>query len=176
MSMDRRALPQAESPVLRPRSLNAGEFSSFGDVLAPDGDHATPVNDGRALRYDGIADLSHVTGADVPVLSLYRISASALPFRADVFERHPLSSQVFLPLSAGEFLVVVAPDRGGEPDIAAAAAFVAPPGTGVHYRSGTWHVPLVALWQAATFAMLMWEAGPTDTIEHRLGIPLTIAL
>ena len=116
MSMDR-AISSA-APVLRPQALTAAGFASYGDVLAPEGERVTPVNDGRALRYDGLADLSHVTGADVPVLSLYRVNASTLPFRADLFERHPLSSQVFLPMSSDEFLIVVAPDRGGEPESA----------------------------------------------------------
>jgi len=173
MSMDR-AISSA-APVLRPQALTAAGFASYGDVLAPEGERVTPVNDGRALRYDGLADLSHVTGADVPVLSLYRVNASTLPFRADLFERHPLSSQVFLPMSSDEFLIVVAPDRGGEPDIGAATAFLAPAGTGIHYRPGIWHVPLVTLGRAATFAMLMWEAGTADTVEHRLAVPLTIA-
>lgn len=165
----------AERPPLRSRPLSAEAFAPYGDVISPEGRRATPVNDGRALRYDGLADLAHDTGATAPVLSLYRVSGSRLPFRADVFERHPLSSQVFLSMSAGAFLVAVAPDRDGVPDIAAARAFLAPAGTGIHYRPGVWHVPLVTLGPPATFAMLMWEKGRADTVEHRLAVPLTIA-
>ena len=173
MSMDR-AISSA-APVLRPQALTAAGFASYGDVLAPEGERVTPVNDGRALRYDGLAN-SRTSPA--PTFRFSRFIGST-PRRCrsgpTCSSAIPLSSQVFLPMSSDEFLIVVAPDRGGEPDIGAAAAFLAPAGTGIHYRPGIWHVPLVTLGRAATFAMLMWEAGTADTVEHRLAVPLTIA-
>jgi len=159
---------------LRAVPLDAGRFAPYGDLIVPDGGRVTSVNDGRALRYDDLAPLAHATGAERPVLSLYRVSPSERPFRAGLFECHPLSSQVFLPMADAEFLVVVAPDRGGAPDLDRAEAFLPDRRTGIHYRAGIWHVPLAAFGSEAVFAMLMWEAGRADTVEHRLAVPLVV--
>jgi len=174
--MSVRSLDRPGSRLLRAGPLTAAGFAPFGEVIRPEGGRISAVNDGRALRYDDLASLTHATGAERPILSLYRVRPSERPFQAQVFECHPLSSQVFLPMADAEFLVVVAPDREGSPDLDRAEAFVPGRRTGIHYRPGIWHVPLAAFGSEAVFAMLMWEAGAADTVEHRLTAPLVIEL
>ncbi len=160
---------------LRARPLAPQGFAAYGEVFEAQGGLVRAVNDGRALRHDGLVRLDHAVDARLPALAAYRVEPSGLPFAAAVFERHPGSSQVFLPLDVARYLVAVAPATpAGEPDLDRAEAFVAGRGVGVHYRAGVWHVPLVALDRAGAFAMLMWEAGAADTIEHRLPEPLLI--
>lgn len=166
----------ASSFQLRAKPLTAAAFAPYGDVLAEGGRAPILVNEGRAARYDGLAHLAHVTGAEKPVISLYKVAPSRSPFAAGVFERHPLSSQVFLPMADATFLVVVAPDSAGRPDLARAEAFRPDHRTGIHYRAGIWHVPLVVFDAEAVFAMLMWETGRGDTEEHRLSDPILIDL
>jgi ureidoglycolate lyase len=172
--MNRDSLDVPATRTLRAVPLTRPGFAPYGEVIQPEGGRVTSVNDGRALRHDDLASLAHATGAERPVLSLYRVSPSDRPFRAGVFECHPLSSQVFLPMADAEFLVVVAPDRDGAPDLDRAEAFVPGRRTGIHYRPGIWHVPLAAFGFEAVFAMLMWEAGTADTVEHRLAAPLIV--
>jgi ureidoglycolate lyase len=162
--------------ILQAAPLAAEPFAPYGEVLAPEAGRASVVNGGRALRFDGVASLQHSTGAAAPILSLYRIAPSDRPLRVDLFERHPHSSQIFLPLADSEFLVVVAPDRDGAPDPSRAQAFRPEPRTGIHYRPGIWHVPLAVFGTEAVFAMLMWEGGTADTVEHRLSAPLLVHL
>lgn len=154
--------------------LTAAAFSEFGDVIAADGPHAISVNEGRALRYDALMQLRHETPASKPVLALYRVSPSNLPFKASLFERHPYSSQVFLPMTGGVILTAVAPDRNGIPDLDRVQAFVSPGGLGIHYRPGVWHLPIAALGAEVTLAMIMWEGTHADTVEHRLAHPVLI--
>jgi ureidoglycolate lyase len=154
--------------------LTAEAFSEFGDVIAADGSHAISVNEGRALRYDALMQLRHETPASKPVLALYRVSPSNLPFKANLFERHPYSSQVFLPMTGGAILTAVAPDRNGTPDLDRIQAFVSPSGLGIHYRPGVWHLPIAALDSEVTLAMIMWEGSHADTVEHRLAHPILI--
>lgn len=168
------SLPSGPEPALRPRELTGEAFQRFGTVIAVDGRDGVAVNEGRGLRFDGVADLAHSTAAAMPSLAVYRIAPSRLPLAATVFERHPRTSQVFFPIEAGRFLVVVAPeDATGEPDRARAEAFVAS-GVGIHYQAGIWHLPMTVLDREASFAMLMWEDGFGDTVEHRLARPLLI--
>lgn len=77
-------------------------------------------------------------------------------------ERHPFSSQAFLPLAVESYVVVVAPDRDGRPDEAAALAFQVPGRVGLNYRAGTWHAHMMTWDAPGTFAMLAYEDGTAD--------------
>ena len=158
---------------LRAVPLTRDGFAPFGEVIGADGGRTARVNGGRAVRHDDLAHLDHATPSRLPVLATYRIGPSRLPFAAAVLERHPSSSQVFLPMQAARFVVGVAPaSPSGALD--RARAFIADGAEGLHYRAGIWHVPLTALDAEAVFAMLMWEGAEADTVEHRLPEPLLI--
>jgi ureidoglycolate lyase len=70
-----------------------------------------------------------------------------------MLERHPLSSQLFMPLAGQPFLVVVAA-AGEDPDAAAVRAFATNGRQGVNYRRGTWHHPLIAIGDAGEFLVI----------------------
>src|SRR5262249_19256648 len=117
--------------------------------------------------------------AAAPSLRLTRLAPLAQPsLRAELFERHEFSSQTFLPLAAGRYLVIVTSDAaGGGPDGAAAPAFAGRAGQGVTYRAGLWHHGMTALDQPATFAVLMWCDGSSGDEEFvKLAAPLTIEI
>jgi ureidoglycolate lyase len=159
---------------IRVRPLTTEAFAGFGDVIAADGSEGTSVNEGRARRYDATTYLCHETTASVPALAVYRVSPSTLPFKATLVERHPYSSQVFLPMTVGVILIAVAPDRDGVPELDKMQAFVSPGGMGIHYRAGVWHLPIASLGSEMTLAMLMWEGNRGDTVEHHLAQPILI--
>lgn len=159
---------------MRARHLTTQAFAEFGDIIAADGLHGISVNEGRALRFDALTRLRHETPTTVPSLALYRVSPSSLPFTANLFERHPFSSQVFLPMTGGVILTAVAPDLEGTPDLDRMQAFISPGGLGIHYHAGVWHLPIAALGSEVTLAMIMWEGSQTDTVEHRLTQPIVI--
>lgn len=78
-------------------------------------------------------------------------------------ERHPHSTQSFLPLSVGRWIVLVAPTRpDGTPDAANAKAFLAGPEDAVCIARNVWHAGLTVLDQPAEFAMMMWRADAGD--------------
>jgi ureidoglycolate lyase len=160
--------------VLRLGSLDSAAFSSFGEIVSVGRGASTLVNEGRALRHDNLVPFDHRTDATLPALSLYQVSASRLPFTVELFECHPHSGQLFLPMMNGQFLVVVAPDREGRPDLDDAKAFVPGPGVGIYYQPGIWHVPIAALETDTLLAMVMWEGTETATVEYRLEHPLLI--
>ncbi|RIK97056.1 MAG: ureidoglycolate hydrolase [Proteobacteria bacterium] len=151
-------------------------FAPYGALLpiGSPGDAGRAVNQGRARRHPGLRDLSHDAAASRPVLDLYRIEPSTLPFALVCFERHPLTAQAFVPLEDVRLLVAVAPDDNGRPDIGRARAFIVERAI-VHYRAGAWHAPLVALDAPARLAMLMWETGDArDCEEVFLTEPVTV--
>jgi ureidoglycolate lyase len=68
-------------------------------------------------------------------------------FEVKVLERHPFTTQSFLPMGSSAekaYVVVVADDAegGNKPDVASVRAFVMRGGEGVCYGVGTWHAPM----------------------------------
>jgi ureidoglycolate lyase len=142
-------------------SLTPAAFAPFGAVVAP------PAGAGR--DYFDAALETRRAGAR-PSLSIARIEAVAsLPLTSDRMERHPFSSQTFVPMGPQRYLVVVAPKRGdGGPDLPHARAFVPEPFVGITYGADVWHHPMTILEGPARFAVLMWNdgtAGDQEVVE-----------
>ena len=157
--------------IVRARSLTRAAFAPFGSVVETQALPGRPVNEGRGERCDWPAELRHATPARAPSTAVYRISASELPFRMALIERHPLTDQLFIPLTSHAFLVAVTNGEAAG-DI---QAFVAGPGQAVLYRAGVWHLPLVALGAPGAFLMQMWETGdPARDCETRDIAPVLI--
>jgi ureidoglycolate lyase len=158
------------------KRLTPSAFSPFGDVLVFDPDRSKLVNDGRALRSNTDARFDTVSDKGTPVLAVYRARGEPLPLRLRTFERHPLSSQAFIALSAERFLIVVAPEDASElPDLTRAEAFMGYQGEGVNYARNLWHAPITAINADGDFLMFMWECGSSDDcILHHPSRPLLI--
>lgn len=160
--------------ALIPRSLTAGDFTPFGDVLSFDEKQSRLANKGDALRSDLRARLAFSAGE--PRLALYRVGAQRWPVLVADMECHPNASQAFLPVTAGRYLVVAAPALAdGFPDDLRCQAFVGERSQGFNYRPGVWHAPIVALEESGNFLMLIWEqGGAADCRTARLIDPIQI--
>jgi ureidoglycolate lyase len=148
---------------LTPEPLTAEAFAPFGSVIEA-GDDAVKldINQGHAIRYDRLAEIDVADEGGVAVISLFRARPLAeLVLRT--FERHPLGSQSFVPLSGRPYLVAVAP--AGPFDAAGVRLFRAEGHQGVHYRKGTWHHFLLALDVESDF-LVVDRAGPGDNCEE----------
>ncbi len=143
-------------------------FAPFGDVVSTRPDGGTGANQGTALRFDHAAALQNLRAHAAPNLAVFQSAPQPLPFTVRLLERHPHSTQVFLPLVCARFLVCVAPDDAdGGPDLSRLQAFVAGAGQGICYRAGVWHHPIIALDAPAELAMLAWEDGTAADCEER---------
>ncbi|WP_374622130.1 ureidoglycolate lyase [Devosia sp.] len=93
-------------------------------------------------------------------------------------ERHPHSTQSFVPLTAGRWIVLVAPTLpDGSPDVANARAFVAGPEDAICIGRNVWHAGLTVLDRPAEFGMMMWRADAGDDgIVHELATPITLSI
>lgn len=138
---------------LKPVPLTAERFAPYGDVIGRPPEARQSMNEARFERF---ADLASVDpGADGRVqLSIARARvATGLPFRFDLLERHPHGSQAFVPLDGREFVVVVGP--GGEAlDPGELEAFVSNGRQGVNYHRGTWHLPMIGLYEGQEFLVI----------------------
>ena len=94
--------------TLRAAALTARDFDPFGEVIETAGHTARWINDGSCERFDDLARVDVLAEGGRPLISIFRALPQALPFRVRVLERHPLSSQAFIPLNGLPFLVIVA--------------------------------------------------------------------
>ena len=146
-----------------PRPLTAEAFAPYGDVLT------TPAEAGRLYFEQG---LGNGRPAAHPSLSMInRTSFASLPLEANLMERHEFSSQSFVPLEVGRWLILVCPHAAaGGPEMSRAEAFIAGPHQGVTYRMNTWHHGLTVLDRSARFAVFMWRDGSKGDEEF---VPVT---
>ena len=87
-------------------------------------------------------------------------------------ERHPLTSQAFIPLGQSPYLIVVAP--AGPLLESRIRAFIGQPGQGVNYHPGTWHHYNVALNEAGDFLVVDADGDTPNCDEVTLHQPIEI--
>lgn len=153
---------------LMAQPLTADGFAPFGTVLD------APRQAGRTY-FD--ATLANRRSGARPSLSIARRDEVAtLPFTATMMERHEFSSQSFIPIDCGGWIVMVAPHTSdSHPDMTKARAFLAGPEQGVTYGANIWHHPLTIVERPAAFAIFMWlEGGRGDEEFFTLAEPVTI--
>jgi ureidoglycolate lyase len=147
-------------PDLDARPLTPESYAPYGDVLmaSPRGEPGKPANMGTARRYNRLAALENLRpGGATPNACVFRCAPRVdWPMEVTLLEKHPASTQLFVPMNARRYVVIVA--LGGDaPDLATLAAFVASGAQAVTYRPGVWHHPMVALEGETDFACLVWE-------------------
>ena len=162
------------SLLVQPLSVSA--FAPFGQVVSAGLQLGSSANFGTAERFDFCADLRSTRPGARSNLAVFRSTARQLPLQVKVLERHPCSTQVFLPMICSRYLVCVAPTLpGGGPDLDGLQAFACVAGQGVAYAPGTWHHPMVALDGPGDFAMLAWEDGTAlDCEVLQLGLTVRV--
>jgi len=156
-----RALKTGLRLVAQP--LTARSFAPFGDVIETERRAHYPINAGTAQRYNDLARVEVTAAGGRPLISILKAEPVVLPMRLSLMERHPLSSQAFIPLSSTPFLIVVAPP--GALDIESIRAFRSNGRQGINYRAGAWHHPLLALERTSEF-LIVDRGGEEDNCDE----------
>lgn len=142
--------------------LTKAAFAPFGEVIETAGAKAKLINDGFARRFDGLAHIDVAAEGGAVNISLFSGSARPSPIAIKLMERHPLGSQLFVPLDGKPWLVVVCAD----PRVPASyRAFSASGEQGVNYARNIWHHPLLVLADASPF-FVVDRGGPGDNLEE----------
>ena len=144
--------------------LDARSFANFGEGIDVAGRTPEAINDGSTSRYSDLLTLDIVGRGRNPVLNLYVAEARRFPLAIRRLERHREAAQVFLPLGAHRFIVIVAPGLDS-PEWEGIRAFITAPGQGVALKRATWHHGLVALGDGDRFAVLEGANYREDTVE-----------
>ena len=154
---------------IAPQPLTQEAFAPFGDVID------MPATTGRFYYDDALGNLRRHAAASLSVA--LKAETPERPLRSTLMERHEFSSQTFIPVDVGRWLIVVAPHAtAGGPDLAGLKAFIATGTQGVTYKPNTWHHGLTVLDKPGRFAVFMWRDGGKGDEEFVPVAPFTIRI
>lgn len=157
------------SPIQLPlEPLTPQAFHPFGEVISM-------ASDARRNHVSHAFD--RTTEAVEPRLWVATVAQAVdLPLDLKALERHPFSTQTFLPLNGCGYIVVVChADAEGRPDLVTLRAFEAAPDQGVTYARNVWHHGLSVLQAPAKFAVCMsFTATGGDDIFVPLSAPVQL--
>jgi ureidoglycolate lyase len=159
---------------LIPKVLTRENFTRFGDVIeVHDKAKNFSINDGFTQRYHDLAEVDVTQENGRTLINIFRSTPLEQPVSIKMMERHPLSSQAFIPMSQQPFLVVVAPR--GEFDVSKIEVFLASSNQGVNYHKGTWHHYCLALHQVSDFIVIDRGGAGSNCDAVKLDGSLAIA-
>ncbi|KAG0046694.1 Allantoicase [Gryganskiella cystojenkinii] len=183
---------------LQAEPITKEAFAPWGQVIeVPASDsNSVMINQGSAEKFSNVGQFvnwrsyalqDHVDGssalpdrsnpdiapakANIAILQCYRPTMTA-EINVKLLERHPHSSQMFVPLggdSNGGYVVVVAKDKSdGTPDKRTLKAFTVNNSQGINYKPNVWHHPMVVTGRPVTFLTITHESGvgKDDTELH----------
>ncbi|MBR0906984.1 ureidoglycolate lyase [Bradyrhizobium liaoningense] len=151
--------------ILSIEPLTRQAFAPFGDVVETEGLTPLSINQGYASRYNELANVDVGAEGGQINISLFVASVRPAPIALRLMERHPLGSQLFMPLNGGDWLVVVCTDPRAPSSY---RAFAANGKQGVNYGRNCWHHPLLVLKDASSFLVVDRKGGGDNLEEYWL--------
>ncbi|CCD93592.1 Ureidoglycolate hydrolase [Bradyrhizobium sp. ORS 375] len=158
--------------TLTPQPLTKTAFAAFGDVVETAGAAPIEINQGFARRCNGLAAVDVASGGAAVNISLFEAKPRPRPIEIKLMERHPLGTQLFMPLQDRPWLVLVCHDPR---DPASYYAFTASGQQGVNYARNVWHHPLL-VFDAGSRFMVVDRMGPDNLEELWLEQPLLLSI
>ncbi|MEK9626504.1 MAG: ureidoglycolate lyase [Gammaproteobacteria bacterium] len=159
---------------ISPRPLNEMDFTPFGDVVEARSEQVMDINEGTSKRFHDLALVDVASENGRPLVNIFRASPYPQPLRLAMMEKHPLGSQLFMPLQAHPYLVAVAP-RGERVHAADIQVFLARGDQGVNFHPGVWHHPLLVL-QQQDFLVIDRGGAGDNLVEQSLETSVSITV
>ena len=151
--------------LVKPKPITKQNFKKFGDMISTEDIKPLEINNGFAKRYDGIAKLDTKKDNGESTISIFSALKRSFPMKIDMMEKHPLSSQAFVPMKETIFLSFVAPP-GDVPEINKIQSFIIPPKMGVNYNPGIWHFPLIST-EDTNFLVIDRKGSGDNLVIHK---------
>ena len=130
--------------TIKPKKISHKNFKKFGDLISTKKNKPININNGYAKRFDNLCKINTSLKKGNTIMSIFSAKKRKFPMKIDMMEKHPLGSQAFVPMSETNFLVFVAP-KGKKPHTKKIESFIVPKQTGINYKPGIWHFPLISL-------------------------------
>ena len=151
--------------IVKPIKITRKNFSAYGDLISSDDIKAININTGYAKRFDNLANINTSMDKGKTIVSIFSALKRTFPMKIEMMEKHPLSSQAFIPMNETTFLSFVAP-QGELPEIDKIESFIIPPKTGINYKPGIWHFPLIST-EDINFLVIDRKGDGENLIIHK---------
>ena len=129
--------------IIKPKKITSKNFKKFGEVISTKKIKPININNGYAKRFDNLCKINTSLKKGNTIMSIFSTRKRKFPMNIKMMEKHPLGSQAFIPMKETKFLVFVAP-KGKKPNIKKIESFIIPKQTGINYKPGIWHFPLIS--------------------------------
>ena len=129
------------------QKITKDNFALYGDVITIKDKSSEVINNNTTQSFFDLANIEILGEDNNARLNIFNAKKRIFPLNIDMLEMHPLSSQVFLPMSNTDFLVLVAP-IDIKPDLNKIECFKVSNGDGINFKSRVWHFPLISIQDA----------------------------
>jgi len=129
--------------IIKPKKITRKNFKKFGDLISTKKIKPININNGYAKRFNNLCKINTSIKKGNAIMSIFSAKKRKFPMKIEMMEKHPLGSQAFVPMSETKFLVFVAP-KGKKPNTKKIQSFIVPKQTGINYKPGIWHFPLIS--------------------------------
>jgi len=150
--------------IIIPIKITRSNFSAYGDLISSYDIKPMDINAGYAKRFDNLANINTSQNEGKTIVSIFSALKRTFPMKIDMMEKHPLGSQAFIPMKETTFLSFVAP-QGTFPEISKIQSFIIPPKTGINYKPGIWHFPLIST-EDTNFLVIDRKGDGNNLIIH----------
>ena len=151
--------------IIKPIKITRTNFATYGDLISADDIKPMDINTGYAKRFDNLAHINTSKDEGKTVVSIFSALKRTFPMKIDMMEKHPLGSQAFIPMKETTFLCFVAP-LGVSPEIDKIKSFIIPPKTGINYKPGIWHFPLIST-EDTDFLVIDRKGNSENLVIHK---------
>ena len=124
--------------VLTPKPLSQEVFKEFGEVIELENGRHFSINYGLTTKYQDLATIDTSKNNGHTQVNLFHTRPVAMPHRVRILERHPLGSQLFMPMDDYPFLVLVS-RPAGEITFQDLVLFITNGKQAVNLYRNTWH-------------------------------------
>ena len=151
--------------IIKPIKITRANFAAYGDLISSDDIKPMDINAGYAKRFDNLANINTLKDGGKTIVSIFSALKRIFPMKIDMMEKHPLGSQAFIPTNETTFLCFVAPP-GESPEIDKLQSFIIPPKTGINYKPGIWHFPLIST-EDTDFLVIDRKGNSENLVIHK---------
>ena len=151
--------------IIIPTGITRENFATYGDLISSDSIKPMDINAGYAKRFNDLAKINTSKEKGETIVSIFSALKRSFPMKIDMMEKHPLGSQAFMPMKETTFLSFVAPP-GESPEISKIQSFIIPPKTGINYKPGIWHFPLIST-EDTDFLVIDRKGSGKNLIIHK---------
>ena len=151
--------------IIKPIKITRANFAAYGDLISSDDIKPMDINAGYAKRFDNLVNINTSKDGGKTIVSIFSALKRTFPMKIDMMEKHPLGSQAFIPMNETTFLCFVAPP-GESPEIDKIQSFIIPPKTGINYKPGIWHFPLIST-EDTDFLVIDRKGNGENIVIHK---------